>query len=82
MSYRGEGTAWANPGVLLPVLVLISFPLEVLRFAFWMWITGAAVVLMILMAALVVRALIVPYTNPDLYRLVTQPIQRPSLGKY
>lgn len=37
----------------------------------WTWIAAAFVLLIILAAALVVRWLILPYTDPELYRLVT-----------
>jgi len=72
MSHQGEGTIASDAGLSLPVLILFSFPQEVLRFVTWMWVTAVFVLLLALIAALVIRALILPFANPELYRLVTQ----------
>ena len=71
MSHRGEGSICPNAGLVLPALALFSFPLGVLRIVAWTWVVAALVLSVILIAALIVRSLILPYTNPDLYRLAT-----------
>jgi hypothetical protein len=70
MSHRGEGTICTNAGLVLPALALFSFPLEVLRIVAWMWLTATIVLSVIAVAVLAVRSLILPYTHPELYRLI------------
>ena len=75
MSHRGEGTIYTSVGLILTALVLFLFP-PILRLVVWVWVATAVVLSIILVAALVFRSLILPYTNPDLYRLVVNQHKR------
>ena len=72
MSPRGQEADRTNVGVALPALMLFAFPLETLRVVAWMWVAAVALMLLFLGVALVVRSLILPHTNPELHRLLTQ----------
>jgi hypothetical protein len=44
-----------------------------------MWLTATIVLSVIVVAALAVRSLILPYTHPELYRLVRCPRRQASV---
>ena len=70
MPHQAEGSGCRNATLILPALVLFLYPLEVFLIVAWMWLMATIVLSIITAAALAVRSLILPYTHPELYRLV------------
>ena len=63
-------------------LLLSTFPLSVLKVVAWMWIGAALSLLAVLGVAIIARSLILPFADPDLYRLIGQPERAPlPVGK-
>jgi hypothetical protein len=55
-------------GLILSAMFLVSYPVEILKLLAWTWLASVAVLLAIWIAAIVVRSLILPITDPNLYR--------------
>ena len=72
MPQQAEGSGCRNATLILPALVLFAFPSEALRFM-WAWVAAATLLLLVLMAALVVRSLVLPFTDPEMYQLARRP---------
>ena len=70
MTHQAEGR---NAAIILPALVLFAFPSEALRFIAWAWVAAATLLLLVLMAALVVRSLVLPFIDPEMYQLASRP---------
>lgn len=61
----------ATLALVLSGLLLSSYALEIVQLLGWLWIISACVLLALTVAAAVARWVILPYTDPDLHRLVT-----------
>ena len=73
MTHRDAGPVYRYAVLTLPALVLLAFPPELMRVIVWAWIAAVTLLLLVLMAALLVRSLILPLIDPQLYRLVSRP---------
>lgn len=59
--------------LIFSAFLLSSFPLTVIKFFAVLWAGAVLSLLAVFAAAFIARWLILPYADPQLYRLITEP---------